>query len=308
MNIGSFQHGSGERVLSSALQQIAEDVIRLNASARFEVTQHRRGHIRGGEEDSAIGDCLFGRPKALGGGDGRALLVKLDGERRTSNCRDVRNRRAHEACHAGERRQRGPLVPHILQNGWAQPRSEVGATQRSAHCLDARAIGVEAIAKVDRFKLVEVMNHAIGPALRRDVAGAAQHLLCAETLVEPHHVGHAVEQRQDGRFGADGGRNRLDRRVEIVGLRGQHNQVVVRVDVARKDGWRMRDEHISVRRADHAQTVFRQHLRGVGTHQERDIAPRRDQSRAEVAAHCTGAKDEDSHPSILAVRSCRVAE
>ena len=73
-----------------------------------------------------------------------------------------------------------------------------------------------------------------------DGGGAAKDVGAAKALIEGVHVGHAVEQREDGGGGADGGGEGVDGAGEVLGLATEEDEVVVAVQVFGEDGggWR----------------------------------------------------------------------
>ena len=76
---------------------------------------------------------------------------------------------------------------------------------------------------------------AIGIAGGGDDAETAEDVLAPEALVEDVHVGHAVEEGQDGGLGADGRGEGGDGVFEVVGFAAEEDEVEGLVEVLGED-------------------------------------------------------------------------
>ena len=91
-----------------------------------------------------------------------------------------------------------------------------------AHAVRHLAV---AFAEIDRLHRRELNYLARLVQRRRDRAEPAEHALGAEFRIERVEVVHAVEQRDDRGFRADGGREGFDRILEIERLAAQQHDV-----------------------------------------------------------------------------------
>ena len=149
------------------------------------------------------------------------------------------------------------------------------------------------LAKDDALEGAGVADGAVGEQHRVDGATAAQHVGAAEAAVEPFEVREAVQQRQHRRGAAHRRRNRVHRRVEVVGLAGEQDQVVARAQFAGHHGVH-RQRQVAERTGD-AQAVAGDLLMTSGADEERDVGSRVRQPPTEVAADPASAEHQDLH-------------
>ena len=126
-----------------------------------------------------------------------------------------------------------------------------------------------------------------------DVRGAAHDVALAEARVQPLEVRHAVEERHDRRVAAHRGRDRVHRRIEVVGLAGEEHDVVAAAEVA-GDHRLHRELHVADRAFD-AQPLARDLLAPFRPHEKGHVRSRLREPAAEISADAAGAEDEDSH-------------
>src|SRR4029077_13727591 len=97
---------------------------------------------------------------------------------------DVAEGRAHQASDAGSSREEHPLLPHLLQDGVAQPRVEPGAGERRSDRAGAGRTGLAQLAARQPMRVVEMKNAAFGVERRGDHAEAAEHAVTPKTRSE----------------------------------------------------------------------------------------------------------------------------
>jgi hypothetical protein len=144
---------------------------------------------------------------------------------------------------------------------------------------------------------------AVGVAGGGDVGGSAEDVGATEALVERVHVGHAVEQREDGGLGSNGWGDGVHRGGEVVGLATEEDELVgggLRGGCERfgNDGWRRRKGEIA-KGAGEVEAFRGEERGGTRADEEGYVAMRGKEAGSEVAAERSGAQNESSHGSIL---------
>src|SRR5471030_1856057 len=119
-------------------------------------------------------------------------------------------------------------------------------------------------------------------------------------------VAHAVEQRQDHGVRADGGGERFHRRVQVVGLAADDDDVVVAGNLFRQQVGRMGQRQVAARALD-VQAGLGQLGRASGAQQEGDVLTCGQQAAAEVSTERTGAHDQKFHGDSFNVERNRIA-
>src|SRR5262249_52411797 len=112
-------------------------------------------------------------------------------------------------------------------------------------------------------------------------------------------MAHAVQLRHDGGVGADRRRNRIERRLEIVSLVTQHNEVVRPAFAATADGLHLLRD-VTLGALDDEAVPAKRGAAGR-TNQEGDVSTGLLQAAAEIAADRAGAQDQDLHEALLCV-------
>src|SRR5580704_7103169 len=109
---------------------------------------------------------------------------------------------------------------------------------------------------------------------------------------------HAVEQWQDGGIGANSGRKRIRRRLQIVSLAAEQDQIEWLAQRIGRYGGRLGQVHVAEAAGDD-QTGFGE-LRGAPRpDQKRHVTARLQQATAEIAADGASADDESTHDKLL---------
>ena len=217
-------------------------------------------------------------------------LGRLLAARRRHDLVDVAAEQAGDGREHAEHHQ---LLPHPQQHIVGMLpldgalREHVGQRQSPA-----RRLAIP-LAKDDALEGAGVADGAVGEQHHVDGAAATKHVRAAEAAVEPLEVRKTVQQRQHRRGAAHRRRNRVHRRVEVVGLAGEQHQVVARAQFAGHHGVH-RQRQVAERTGD-AQAVAGDLLTTSGANEECDVGSRVRQSPAEVAADPAGAEHQDLH-------------
>ena len=138
-------------------------------------------------------------------------------------------------CHRSSARIRQVIPAQVAMNThfshiscimyFAETRSKRAPAERLA-MASARAVSVNHRARRrPDVKLVEVSDAAAGLKRAGNHAQSAQNMCRAKALDRAHPVPHPVQQRQDHRLSAHGGRKRVDRALQVIGLATEQDQV-----------------------------------------------------------------------------------
>ena len=299
MGIGEAQVGRGDAGLAGARQHVAHDLLALGRTALLHVAQDR-GHGLASPCSSAWSS---GRPAtlSLGAWPSAAATLRLSSSvSRTMRgavlgLHDVADRAAHRrrTC----RRSCASMI-HLSQRSWlmlglrppSMPAFLQAASSSTSDC--ARGLAV-ALAERHAGGAASAGSRRWGPACRRCAPGrrppcaAPNFASSVAKWAWPFSIGTMVVS------GADRRRDRLDRRVEVVGLAGQHDDVVgpalaaLGHDLDRHDGVALRALH---------DQAFLAHLLGaLLAQQEGDVDAGLMQARTPIAADRAGAENQDLH-------------
>src|SRR5208283_994722 len=128
--------------------------------------------------------------------------------------------------HVAGAHQHHPFLPHLLQDGRAEPRIEAGALQLVVERTNALSEGAVPFAVGQRLQAAgELDDAAVSVERRRDHTEAAEHGRLAEPLHEKGDVPHAVEGRQNHGLPPNCGGKVVERALEPESLDRQQYDV-----------------------------------------------------------------------------------
>src|SRR5260221_6696003 len=155
----------------------------------------------------------------------------------------------------------------------------------------ARAYLLVALTEDDPRERIHVRNRAVALERHVDLRNTAHHLRLAEARIEALEVRDAIELRHDATLAVHHRGDRVGGRIQVVGLAGEEDQVVAGTHFA--GDHRFRGDRRVAERALDAQSVARDLLAALGSHEEGDIRRARFRKpAAEIAADASGAEDE----------------
>jgi len=281
-------------------EQVADDLLGFDAAAGFEVAQHGGGEERtgAGEFFADVLDVGLVGLEAFADGDARGLGDELIDEIGGTGGDDVPDGGAHEAGNAGGGGDGDPLLPHVLKDVGPELRGVAGDGEDFVDAMDAGTVGLVAVAELECVERNELEDPAFGVDRGGDAGGAAEDRVAAEALVEHVHVGHAVEQRDNGGLRTNGGGEVVDGAFEVVGLAAQDNEVESLTEAIGGDRGRGREREVAGW-TENLEAAVLKLLGATGTDEEGDVAVGGEQPGSEEAANPACSNDENSHESIL---------
>src|ERR1700692_2169975 len=133
------QERAGSRILITALEEIADNLVDLNGPTAFNVPQHRSGHAgsRLGKAGSTSRNRGSAGREAFQSRDGGALVEESCGQAACARGHDVADRGAHQAGDSRPSGDENPFLPHLLQDVLARTSVEFGSGEGSRDVLAA---------------------------------------------------------------------------------------------------------------------------------------------------------------------------
>src|SRR5690606_9368397 len=133
------------------------------------------------------------------------------------------------AGHAGHGAQVNDLLPHSQQDVRYRRGDDGGLVEQPLQCEDALAELAVLLAERDVTPVVQVLDRAVRLQRNGDLGKTAQDAVLAEGAIEQIDVREPVQQRQNGGAVLHRRSYGLDRRVEIVGLASEEDEVVAAI-------------------------------------------------------------------------------
>ncbi len=221
------------------------------------------------------------------------LLAVGDGQ-------DVSDARAHQAGDAGERRELDELLPHVLHDGFAGTHVDAGDLEQRLQPERTFAQRTLDFAENDRLVGHELNDPALRIEPRTDIRESAEDASGAEPGGESVDVFQPVQDRQNHRVGADGGRKLAHRVIERVGFHADEHDVEGLPEIAGQNDLRLHHE-VAVRAHD-LQSVPPQLLGPLLAHQEGHVAACSDEASAVIASERPCADHQHSHSNSHCMR------
>ena len=303
MGVGDREQRVVDAVLAGAAEQIAGDVVGLDAAAGFQVAQHRgvrRARLAAEHRTHLRQEALGGR--ISGGARDLDRVLQQPPQHRPALRRAAQNL-AHIGAHqAGGRRHRAQhdqLLPHLAHDVGHRRRLHAGGGGEGVpQRLAAAAHRPVLLAEDELAVVVEVAHDAVRGQRGADLRHPAEHRAAAEALAQRLHVRDAVEHRQHRAVGVQPRLDRRHRGIQVVGLAGEQHEIVLAPHRLGAHAWYL-DPRVAVTAFD-AQAIARELRLPRRAHQEGDVRPGLHQPAAEIPAERAGAEDQDAHQDAAA--------
>src|SRR6185503_10653170 len=233
------------------------------------------------------------------GGDLAALGGSLGQDRLAfARLHHVARRTAQQTAHRGEGAEHDPLVPQILDNVGVKAAIAARLLDRHVELDQRRSWRLAAqFAEGEHGHRTGVEHLTFVGERDADARRTAHDPAFAEAFGQDLDMAHAVQLRHDGGIGADRRGNRIERRLEIVSLVTQHNEVVRPAFAANADGLHLLSD-VTLGALDDQAVPAKGGAAGW-TNQEGDVSTGLLQAAAEIAADRAGAQDQDLHDPLL---------
>src|ERR1700722_19146062 len=275
MRVGGTQQRRRDAERGGTAAHVADDVIALGAGAVRQVVVHR-GVVGAALLGQHLADLLaIGGAHGIAGsrGDRLGLGKQLEDQRRTVVGRgEVADGAAHQAVHAGHRRDHHELFPHIEHHVLARRGTDFRVYEFGADRLRPCAGAAGSLAEGDARELVVMADAAVGPQTGADIGDPAEDRLGPERGGEPVEMDEPVQHRQNRRPRPDRRSDRLDRLVEVVMLRGQQDQIVRPAGPV--GGGDLRLDREVAERARHLEALLAKQRRARRADEKRHVAAR----------------------------------
>ena len=177
----------------------------------------------------------------------------------------------------------------------AQQRIESRHTQDFGDIVDWSFI---AGTECQGIKRAQLMNASIRIEGRGNARQSAQHPACAEARIKHIKMAHTIQQRKNARVWTHAVGEIPDGAVQVVGFAADNDQPVDRFEIFCAHQRRSRQVDVAQGAGDR-QTTPAELFRAALSDQKSDIAARRCQASAKIAAYGARADNENLHSFLI---------